>query len=97
MNEVSSMREQYMTMEKKLREVTEVNNTHKGLQIDLTERINRLTEEKLDVEQVLNRTKTELSTLQKDKERIVQQLQSTLAQMHSKLDDRVLSFRFLTD
>lgn len=114
-NEVSTMRKQYTTMEKNLREVTELNQTHvssilisiilfsfhrlqKGLQIDLTEQINRLNQDKLDLQQIVNQSKTELNTIQKDKDRIVQQLQTTLAQLHSKLDDRVfrsISFRSL--
>jgi predicted nucleic acid-binding Zn-ribbon protein len=61
---------------------------------DLTEQINRLTQEKIDLQQVVNQTKNELMTAQKEKDKIVQQLQTTLAQLHAKLDERV--FEILT-
>jgi hypothetical protein len=61
---------------------------------DLTEQINRLTQDKIDLQQVVNQTRIELTTAQKEKDKIVQQLQTTLAQLHAKLDERV--FEILT-
>ncbi len=59
------------------------------MKTDLTEQINRLGQEKTDLQQTVNQTKLELTIAQKEKESIVQQLQTTLAQLHAKLDERV--------
>lgn len=67
------------------------------MKTDLTEQINLLVQKKTNLqqtidqhEQIANQTKMELSSNQKEKESIVQQLQTTLAQLHGKLDERVL-------
>lgn len=45
---------------------------------------------------MIHQTKTELTIAQKEKDSIVQQLQTKLAKMHTKLDERVFKIQIIS-
>lgn len=68
------------------------------LKDDLTKQINRFEQEKSELqkiinqqEQLTNQIKIQLNIIEKEKENLVQQLQTTLSQLYSKLEKKVFN------
>ncbi len=68
------------------------------LKDDLTKQINRFEQEKTELqkiinqqEQLTNQIKIQLNIIEKEKENLVQQLQTTLSQLYSKLEKKVFN------